>query len=332
MKVFLHIGTHKTGTTSIQRFASKNRELLAAHAIHWPTVLLDDHPYQHSGLADLVMQGDNDAVAGFVQAAMEEARAAQARALLLSGETFCHLPPQKVEAFAACLPEGTDLHVIVYFRNIYGYAISSIQQQLKVHNSDRDLHRLVESKRKSLNYSAIVAAWENVAPGERLDVRCYDTERDNLLPAFFERFGLPADAVLPLVPTDAKLSNMSLDTSTELLLAAIGYSPSVRIYGQTRDLYSAAFDGVDFVAPAAGMIAKAICDVCAPDLSHPRLAPHRAVLSAVPDRQKHSEEKDLIQYLDRFSQFAGALSEAGQEVLKPREKQRLLDRLRPKRK
>ena len=37
MKLILHIGTHKTGTTALQRFLHSNREPLAVQGIHYAT-------------------------------------------------------------------------------------------------------------------------------------------------------------------------------------------------------------------------------------------------------------------------------------------------------
>ncbi len=37
MKLILHIGTHKTGTTALQQFLYANREPLVGHGFHYAT-------------------------------------------------------------------------------------------------------------------------------------------------------------------------------------------------------------------------------------------------------------------------------------------------------
>lgn len=46
--LYLHIGTHKTGTTSLQRFFSQNREILKKQGIVYPDTRID--PYAHHAL------------------------------------------------------------------------------------------------------------------------------------------------------------------------------------------------------------------------------------------------------------------------------------------
>lgn len=46
-KLFIHAGTHKTGTTSIQRFLRDNRTNLEKHHIIYP---IFDHEAGHHGL------------------------------------------------------------------------------------------------------------------------------------------------------------------------------------------------------------------------------------------------------------------------------------------
>ena len=52
-RLFLHIGTHKTGTTSIQRFCAANREALADAGLLYPSFGLGGYPghYAHHRLA-----------------------------------------------------------------------------------------------------------------------------------------------------------------------------------------------------------------------------------------------------------------------------------------
>ena len=65
MKLVLHIGTHKTGTTALQQFSHANRKLLAARGFHYAT---PPHGLQHSNLvANALTAGESRSVQTFSQ-------------------------------------------------------------------------------------------------------------------------------------------------------------------------------------------------------------------------------------------------------------------------
>jgi hypothetical protein len=54
MKLILHIGTHKTGTTSLQAWLANNREALAANGVSYPHATVA-HGSGHHRLKDLAL-------------------------------------------------------------------------------------------------------------------------------------------------------------------------------------------------------------------------------------------------------------------------------------
>lgn len=80
-KLVLHIGTHKTGTTSIQRFLSANRKMLRKNQIFYPGSDVGGHFKQHyahhriaHALSGEVSQAQIDEVASYFDAVRENTR------------------------------------------------------------------------------------------------------------------------------------------------------------------------------------------------------------------------------------------------------------------
>lgn len=91
---FVHIGTFKTGTTSIQRFLGLNRGRLAAAGVALPRSGCDNAPdyVSHHQLAyELAGRTDFDARYGGIAALERELAHSTARTAVLSSEVFCAL-------------------------------------------------------------------------------------------------------------------------------------------------------------------------------------------------------------------------------------------------
>lgn len=303
MKIYLHIGTHKTGTTAIQSFAADNRKLLAEYGVHWPKERLKPHAKQHSTLALNMRAGKHDEVRAYLDRAFKDAKASAAESLFLSGEAFSHLGEANVQRFLAMLG-GHDVEVILFFRNVYSYAVSALNQQIKSHEKLLPLSSLVSVTRTHLNYSALLQRWEDALSPEQIKIWNYEDEKKNLLPRFFKRFGIPADKTNALLPEEPKASNTSIDLATQLMLSGSGANKTMRTYLDTRDLYSEVFKGTRFKFPADDLVAAAICEPDIADLSHPRLEPFRESLLKAPRRTAVPNDEELADYFEKLGQFA----------------------------
>ncbi|MBY0292765.1 MAG: hypothetical protein K2W92_05715 [Alphaproteobacteria bacterium] len=102
--LYLHVGTHKTGTSAIQVECDNNRSTLKALG-----VLYADSVYpetNHHGVAGLVMRGEFDKVIQYIRKIKEEAR--DYNCVLLSSEVFafmCLDPKYNFELFLKSLRE-----------------------------------------------------------------------------------------------------------------------------------------------------------------------------------------------------------------------------------
>ncbi|MCB1681065.1 MAG: hypothetical protein KDI65_03950 [Alphaproteobacteria bacterium] len=86
MKLLLHIGTHKTATTSLQHFFALNRSLLKTHGFFYPEN--DDSAYVFNFLASRVAFGKAGETAAFLTATRKKAEEANCHTVVISGESF----------------------------------------------------------------------------------------------------------------------------------------------------------------------------------------------------------------------------------------------------
>ncbi len=86
MNLLLHIGTHKTATTSLQHFFALNRALLRSYGFYYPEN--DDSAYAFNFLASRVAFGKSAETAAFLASAREKAKDSGCQSVLISGESF----------------------------------------------------------------------------------------------------------------------------------------------------------------------------------------------------------------------------------------------------
>jgi hypothetical protein len=305
MKIHLHIGTHKTGTTSIQHFADRHAVLLREHGVFWPDPRrLDRLARQHSRLWRFLQQGKQAEVSAFLAQAMMDAETAGASILLLSGEGFSHASEEEIAQLLAPFA-GYELEVAVYFRNIYGYARSAFLQHLKYRVRRPPTTVLYSAIRENLDYDALLARWRKFVPESALDVRSYEREKTELVPAFFARLGLPEAVVRPHLADE---SNRSIDPALQILLAALESDNSGGDFRRTRDAYFRAFGGVNMNAPLISDLVSALCEGAGDGLTDPLLADYREELLAPPRPAEHMILRDQARYFTALARFSRSMA------------------------
>jgi len=124
--VFLHIGTHKTGTTSIQHFLTQNADELRRARILIPSAGRYLHGHHH--IAWELRNDDRlEGHTGHVQRLFDELRASDLETAVVSSEDFEYLSqyPEILKGFTASLREiGFEPVFIVFFRERRAYLAS----------------------------------------------------------------------------------------------------------------------------------------------------------------------------------------------------------------
>ncbi|WP_262690264.1 hypothetical protein [Kordiimonas aestuarii] len=301
MKIYLHIGMHKTGTTSIQAFARENVNLLRKYGVFWPVMLKENKvARQHSHLWRLVQYGQAEAALAVLGNAITDAEKQGCQSLLLSGEGFSNASEPEIATILDGL-KGHEIVVIVYFRNIYGYARSAFQQHLKYADRRTPARLLPLIIQRNLNYDALLARWQKFVPGITLDVRSYEREKKNLVPGFFAALGIPEPAVKSKMADE---SNRSMDPVIQVMLAAIECDKSGGDFRRTRDAYYREFGGMKMNTALMADIFTAICQGAPHEYSDPLLEAYRDELLAPPDVQPPLSLAEQAQYFSSLAGFA----------------------------
>jgi hypothetical protein len=168
----LHIGRHKTGTSSLQKFLDMNRAALRERGFDYA----DEgrgRKIAHHELADVFARRVR---AKFKELSAEEKTKVSAvvdavRAtpvVLLSSEAFQNAEPQIVAQYF--LRGRTK--VVCYLREQAEYVISAYQQKVHATNHWLSLEESVQPL--VVNYDAFLHSWENAFGRDALQVRCYD--------------------------------------------------------------------------------------------------------------------------------------------------------------
>lgn len=86
MDLVVHIGTHKTATTSIQHFCVMNKDVLTREGYFYPKSHFS--AYEHNFLPDRLSRGDTEFVHRFMSDAVRDATALGCHTVVISAESF----------------------------------------------------------------------------------------------------------------------------------------------------------------------------------------------------------------------------------------------------
>lgn len=236
--IYLHIGLHKTGTSSIQTTMFNNRTKLLAHGINYAPLSGDDpnhsvvllplfrrapHRYRANRLAGIDTKEKAAKKNAASLAALRRAlKSNKSASIVFSGEGLSGLPVERLKQLRLELePYAERFRVIVYIRDPYSAANSMIQQRVRRGQTYQE----IIAAPPYLRYSRIGPAIQ-VFGRENVDIRMFD-------PAHFVGGDLIADflSAIGAAPELAKelhvaRTNVALSHEAAYLLHAINmHSP-----------------------------------------------------------------------------------------------------------
>lgn len=177
-KIYLHIGTHKTGTSAIQSFALRNAELLAGRGYIYPRSVLYLHGHHPLAWALGVThpRADPDATAReLFHSVLEEFEHSKAPFLILSSEDFEFLQrPEMVRDYL----NAYDTAVVVYLRRQDRYLGSIHNHHLRMPQSRltspiEDFYNNRDFSR-DFDYFKLLEPWVEAFGLSTMRVRPYD--------------------------------------------------------------------------------------------------------------------------------------------------------------
>ena len=201
MKLIVHIGTHKTGTTALQQFLHANRAPLAARGFHYAT----PRGVPHSNIiANALNSGDSRLVHAFLTNQAQLARQQGADAILVSAENFyamsvlasmaerktCNNAVERdqrlIASLGSLIPESVSTcQIVCYFRRPDRYAESLYSQHVKRGISfDGPFDDFLPIISSALSYNTYIESWCNVFGMEDCFVRTYESADGDIVGDF----------------------------------------------------------------------------------------------------------------------------------------------------
>jgi hypothetical protein len=231
-RLVLHIGTHKTATTRIQKLFRRNRDLLARHGVIFPQIGAEDGQHALVGLWNSLMLPDPgfDAAAAWQDLIDRHARGPAT--VMISSEEFSRMNIRRVDmaALAGLARAFDEVLVLCTLRNQAGF-LQSIYQQISGSRPPSDwdafFARTIEIRMAdglTLDYNRF---YSHLLTGfQRRQIRLIAYDRairspGGIVGAYLEALGLPlgpADLV-PVSDAEANISPQPLASFTANRLA-----------------------------------------------------------------------------------------------------------------
>lgn len=185
MNLTIHIGTHRTGTTSIQ-------QALAEAPIHERGILYPKTGRDfnaHHRLAQAIV-GLWEQPLGLWDDMWREVENAGLPQVLLSSEDFSWADDKKVEVLSRMLPDGPR-RVIVFLRNPLEFLRSMYVITVKLWNYKHGFDRFIEENWQRCDYAALIERWQTIGAVTPIVYSSQD-----VVPDFFQEIGVPGPGKL----------------------------------------------------------------------------------------------------------------------------------------
>ena len=159
MRTILHIGRHKTGTSSLQRYLSDNAGALSGHGYLYPVA--GRKGIAHHKLAETFTRKniktnlENSINSrNYILDEMSKEIAQHHHTLIISSEVFQNCNPRAIQQ---AFPQS-EFQIILYVREQYDYMVSAYQQKIHAQKEYRTLEEF--SKEFKVDYFNFISEWE----------------------------------------------------------------------------------------------------------------------------------------------------------------------------
>jgi hypothetical protein len=202
LKIVLHIGGAKCGSSAIQAYLAKNASALAARGLGVPGTALDFESHvtgeQIWFFEDMAASRDFTGLAGKIENLCKAARSRRLSTLVISAENICN-HPELAKVFASVLASD-DVRVVFYVRRQDDFLISSWQQwNLKRFASVGDF--LTARAGKDARWLTMICPWADAFGDDRVAVRPFIRKRlrnGDVIDDFFHLIGISQEGLTSL--------------------------------------------------------------------------------------------------------------------------------------
>ena len=212
--IYLHIGTHKTGTTSLQKLLTSNRQKLLSHGYYYPASATLPFIPGHHMLAWALLYGDSkvDDVTGVCvdlssawDDLLAELKSVDCDNFIISAESFSLFSSINQIRKVKTLFSGYEVKINVCLRRQDQYFLSFYQEEVKKGYS-KSLSDFIEEQKTIGDYAALIEDWASVFGEDNISVRLFKktSNEHELFKDFFDQIGLTDMDVSELKHLDRK--------------------------------------------------------------------------------------------------------------------------------
>jgi hypothetical protein len=197
-RIYLHIGMHKTGTTSLQRLLASVAQQLRTDGALYPVCgrpnRRDDARFGHHLLAWGVLEKRGVNHLDDWHDVLNEIRTASEELVILSSEDFEGCNEEQIDQIKTLL-KGNEVHIVVYLRNPVDHMVSAYKQRVKMGKYTRSFRAFVEQYIYLCDYGSLLGRWNKSFGAENVHVCIFDEwcKKEGLGACFFKLLGLPFD-------------------------------------------------------------------------------------------------------------------------------------------
>lgn len=158
--ILLHIGTHKTGSTSVQKFLSRaSGQLLEDNVLYPEAGRPDDRaPHGHHVLAWSVQQRQGlEELEGWEEVTAE-IRESPCSRVVLSSEVFSECSVEQIRQVCSLFPNA-EVQVLIFLREPFSCMVSVYKQHIRAWGETRSFRQFAEAKMQLCNYQSLLDRW-----------------------------------------------------------------------------------------------------------------------------------------------------------------------------
>ncbi len=188
-KLFLHIGTHKTGTSSIQRFLYENNDILMKNSVFYLKEFTNHDA--HHDFAKCFTDMDDEKNKRFLSSYRKKVQTIKSGIFILSSENFGWLLHGKsIEYLYKYLDVFDEINIIAYFREPSSYLKSFYQTTV---NDPKTRNKMIPTQyfenSKSLlgtNYRLYIEKWLKTFKDSKTITKNFENIKSNLIKDFLD--------------------------------------------------------------------------------------------------------------------------------------------------
>lgn len=202
--VYIHIGTHKTGTTAIQKFSAQHAKELGELGVLYPNISRPSKESINAGhhllpwyllghpVPDIYYGGYADKKEMLFISLIAAIKSSKHGSIVISSEEFDRLNEEQIKRLKSYFEE-VDVKIIIYLRRKDSF-LETMYQTNVVHGSEsRPIHEAMKNMGIPLDYFTFVRKWQDTFGVENVHIHfyCKNTLKSNdIVIDFYDRLGL----------------------------------------------------------------------------------------------------------------------------------------------